>query len=259
VSSTDEFDPAVLVSAWDAQQAAYIADRESRFAIMTEVLRLACGDAPVIVDLACGPGSLSARILRDIPQSRVLAVDFDPLLLDLADRTLTAAYGERVSTVEADLADENWAGVVADALNGATVSAFVSTTALHWLPADALLQVYRTAAGMLPDGGILLNGDHFRFDSRSPLLKRLAADHDQSTQDLSHAAGVPTWEQWWATATARPGASRLTALRRERFAHRESPPDTAVDFHVAALAQAGFTETGTVWQLLDDYVVFGAK
>ncbi|MGB3484671.1 MAG: class I SAM-dependent methyltransferase [Mycobacterium sp.] len=259
MSLTGELDPAELVTAWDDQQAAYIADRESRFRIMVEVVRLSCGEAPVVVDLACGPGSLSARVLQDIPQARVLAVDFDPLLLDLAKRTLTTAYGDRVTTVEADLADTSWAEVVAEILDGASVSAFVSTTALHWLRPEDLIGVYRAAAAMLPKGGILLNGDHFRFDSRSPMLKKLAAAHDDATQARSHAAGALTWDQWWAAASARPGGEALAALRAERFLHRESPPSTAVDFHLAALAQAGFSEVGTVWQLLDDYVAFGVK
>ncbi|OBC04211.1 hypothetical protein A5784_01470 [Mycobacterium sp. 852013-50091_SCH5140682] len=54
-------------------------------------------------------------------------------------------------------------------------------------------------------------------------------------------------------------ATLLAAVRDERFAERPAPPSTAVDFHVSALAQAGFTEVGTVWQLLDDYVVLGVK
>lgn len=259
MSLIDRSDPAALVSAWDQQQAAYIAGRESRFHAIIDVLTLACGETPVVVDLACGPGSLSARVLDAVPRARVLAVDFDPVLLDLATRTLMADHVDRVVTVEADLADSNWTDVVTRALDGQPVSAFVSTTALHWLPPEVLLQVYSAAAEMLPSGGILLNGDHFRFDGRSPVLRRLAADHDTATQERSHAAGAPTWDQWWEAAKAQDGVSALTVTREERFAHREPPPSTAVDFHLAALAQAGFSEIGTVWQLLDDYVVLGVK
>ncbi|MGN7779905.1 methyltransferase domain-containing protein [Mycolicibacterium sp. 22603] len=250
-------DPAALVQAWDDQQSAYIAGRESRFRAITDIVGLACGAEPVIVDLACGPGSLSARILDALPGARVVALDFDPLLLDLATGTLGS--DDRFSVVEADLAGDTWPDAVAAATAGAPISAFVSTTALHWLAPQTLLSVYTAAAEMLSDNGILLNGDHFRFDGRQPTLRRLAEAHDAHTQARAHAAGSATWDQWWATATARDGVADLAALRDERFAHRNPPPTTAVDFHLAALAQAGFAEVGTVWQLLDDYVVMGVK
>lgn len=252
-------EPAALLKAWDVQQAAYIAERESRFRVMVELLELACGDEPVIVDLACGPGSLSARVLEALPQSRLISVDFDPVLLDLAANALQPGYGDRLTIVEADLEDAGWADLVRDALGGRQPSAFVSTTALHWLPPDALMRVYAQAAAMLPVGGILLNGDHFRFDARSPLLRKFAAAHDEATQARAHADGAQSWADWWEAARTRPGVADLAALRDKRFADRPAPPPTAVDFHLAALTQAGFTEVSTVWQLLDDYVVIGVR
>ncbi|XGU19310.1 hypothetical protein ACETU7_30340 [Rhodococcus sp. 3Y1] len=54
-----------LVRQWDDQQAAYIADREKRFDVILDVLELQHAHTPfTVVDLACGPGSLSARILE---------------------------------------------------------------------------------------------------------------------------------------------------------------------------------------------------
>lgn len=252
-------DPAGLLASWDEQQAAYIADREGRFRVMLEVLELSCGEDPLIVDLACGPGSLSARALKALPQARVLALDHDPLLLDIADRALKPAHGDRLTVLDADLDDDNWPELVAEALGGQTPDAFVSTTALHWLMPDALVRVYAATASLLGAGGVLLNGDHFRFDCRSPTLRRLAAAHDETTQRRAHASGAATWDNWWGTARARPGAAPLAALRNQRFANRPSPPSTAVDFHLSALTQAGFAEVDTVWQLLDDYVVLGVK
>lgn len=51
----------------------------------------------------------------------------------------------------------------------------------------------------------------------------------------------------------------MAVERDRRFALRTGTPATAVDFQLAALGQAGFRESGTVWQLLDDYVVYGVK
>lgn len=252
-------DPNTLLASWDDQQAAYIADREGRFRVMVEVLEIACGEAPLIVDLACGPGSLSARLLDALPRAQVLAVDHDPLLLDLAARTLNPVHHERLSILDADLEDDDWSALVSEALGGRTPDAVVSTTALHWLQPDALVRLYAGAASLLTDGGVLLNGDHFRFDARSPALRRFAAAHDEATQQRAQALGTMTWDAWWVAARAQPGAGALAVLRDARFGHRSSSPPTAVDFQLAALAQAGFSEVGTVWQLLDDYVVLGVK
>ena len=70
-----------LLDSWDRQQAAYIAEREARFNAQLDVLALAAGQDFHVVDLACGPGSLSLRILQRFPQARVTAIDLDPLLL----------------------------------------------------------------------------------------------------------------------------------------------------------------------------------
>ena len=62
-----------LVRRWDDQQAAYIADREKRFDVILDVLELQHAHAPfTVVDLACGPGSLSARILEKFEHASVI-------------------------------------------------------------------------------------------------------------------------------------------------------------------------------------------
>ncbi|MDO8185303.1 class I SAM-dependent methyltransferase [Conexibacter sp. JD483] len=248
-----------LLPAWDDQQAAYIADREGRFAIIASLVELHCGPAPLVVDLACGPGSLSARILAALPGARVLGVDHDPLLLELARRELAPRHDGRLTLLDADLEDAGWPAAVRAALGGARPDAIVSTTALHWLFPDRLVRLYGQAAELLADGGGLLNGDHFRFDGRTPTLRALAAAHDTATQQAAWAAGAPSWDAWWERAHAIDGGAALAAERSARFDHRPPPPPTAVDLHLAALAQAGFAEAGTVWQLLDDYVVAGFK
>lgn len=251
--------PARLLPAWDDQQAAYIADREGRFAIIASLVELRCGPAPLVVDLACGPGSLSARLLDALPGARVLGVDHDPLLLELARRELVPRHDGRLTLLDADLEDDGWPAAVRAALGDERPDAIVSTTALHWLAPPRLVELYAQAAALLADGGVLLNGDHFRFDARTPVLRALAAAHDSATQERAWAAGAPDWEAWWEQARAIDGGAALAAERARRFDHRPPPPPTTVDFQLAALAQAGFAEVGTVWQLLDDYVVAGFR
>ncbi|WP_448222997.1 hypothetical protein [Gordonia iterans] len=139
------------------------------------------------------------------------------------------------------------------------VEAVVSTTALHWVAPQELIPLYSQAYELLAPSGILVNGDHFRFDGRDPVIADWSARHDALTQRHAFAAGAPTWDSWWKRLREAPGMSEAVAERDRRFATRTGAPATGVDFQLAALAQAGFTETGTAWQFLDDYVVYGVK
>lgn len=244
-----------LVERWDRQQAAYIAHRESRFEVMLDALELAVGTAVTIVDLACGPGSLAARILTRFPEARVVALDYDPMLLALA-RTHLAAHGDRVRFVDADLVDEHWTGRLADHLEDRP-HAVVSTTALHWLAPSELVDVYSQVRSLLAPGGVLLNGDHFRFDQRTPHIAAWSAQHDSATQQRSFTEGADEWDAWWRLLAADPHIGPVQGERTRRFTGRDASPPTTVEFQLAALRQAGFAESGTVWQLFDDYVVYG--
>ncbi|OLT16976.1 hypothetical protein BJF78_13655 [Pseudonocardia sp. CNS-139] len=63
---------AAWIDRWDAQQTRYIADREERFAVIGDVVAHALGPAgdPVVLDVGCGPGSLSARLAHRLPGAR---------------------------------------------------------------------------------------------------------------------------------------------------------------------------------------------
>src|SRR5579859_4680068 len=123
---------------WDQQQSGYLSDREQRFGIMLDVLEALLPERFVALDLACGPGSISQRLLARFPQARCVAVDFDPVLLMLGQNVLADMQG-RLRWVEADLRDSSWP----DQLGEKQVDAVLSTTALHWLPAESLVQLYR--------------------------------------------------------------------------------------------------------------------
>ncbi|MFF5075804.1 class I SAM-dependent methyltransferase [Actinoplanes sp. NPDC000266] len=240
-----------LLQLWDEQQSAYVAHRENRFQVMLDVLRQH-GDQPRVLDLACGPGAISRRVLEAFPGARVTAVDYDPILLSVAAGALEE-FGDRVRVVDVDLITPDWAG----RFDG--FDAVLTSTALHWLSPDQLLGVYRAVAGLLPPGGILLNADHLRFDDRSPALRDLSARHDEDTQRAAFAAGALGYDAWYAEAAREPGLAALVPVREERFADRPPQPLAPLEFHLAALRAAGFGEAGTVWQYLDDYVVYARR
>lgn len=242
------------LAAWDRQQAAYINRREERFDVMLDVLAQAVPAGALVVDLACGPGSISARVLDRFPGMTCVAVDLDPMLIELGRQAL-AGHGDRVELHEVDLWDPTWTRV----LRGRRPHAVLSSTALHWLPADVLARVYRDAADVLEPGGVLLNADHLRQPAGRPLFEELSRRDDAATQARDHASGALTWDAWFAAIAAHPHFAPLAPERERRYADRPPNPDLGLDFHVAALRAAQFREAGPVWQHLDDYVVLAQR
>lgn len=243
-----------LLERWEQQQAAYVAHRENRFDVMLDVLALHCPPAPTVLDLACGPGSISDRVLARFPEATAVAVDHDPVLARLAEQVL-ADHGGRATVLDVDLAEPGWSDVLA----GRRFDAVLSSTALHWLSPGRLLDVYTELARLLPPGALLMNADHLRFDDRAPTLREVSAAHDRECRRAAFGAGVPDWQQWWAEAALLPDLAELVPLRERRFADRPPQADAPLDLHLAALRTAGFAEVGTVWQYLDDYVVLARR
>jgi SAM-dependent methyltransferase len=230
---------------WDAQQERYIADREERFAVVCDVVESALRDVsqPVILDLGCGPGSLAARLRERLPHATIIGIDSDPLLLGLA----RAHYGSTVTWVDADLAGTDWHEHVP-----AQIHAAVSTTALHWLAADKLAELYQAIGARMIPGGVLVNGDHMGSgDTRIDELAKVVRDRRAAR------AGVvdnEDWRTWWDAIQADPDVAGLAQVRTDRAASHQGNTLTVAE-HANLLRAAGFGSVSPVWQVGDDNVV----
>jgi hypothetical protein len=247
--------PTDLLHRWDRQQGAYIAGREERFETMLRVLELTGGPSPTVLDLASGPGSLTERVLHRFPQATVVATDKDPVLLAIARDTVGTS--DRVTVVDSDLTDPRWA----DGFRAPTFDAVLTSTALHWLSPGDLAQLYLALADLLPRGAVFMNADHLRYDTiATPGLAAIAAADDEDVQAQTFAAGADTWDLWWSAAEALPGYDSAVRERQQRWAGKNAAPrQVTLGFHLAALQSAGFSEVSTVWQRLDDYIVYARR
>src|SRR4051812_5605211 len=205
------------IARWDRQQEVYVPEREERFTVIADAVEAATGRAdPLIVDLGCGPGSLAVRLLARFPNATVVAVDADPLLLELATTAYADLPGLRI--VDTDLRRP---GLPAALGLDRPADAVVSTTALHWIEAAELHLLYAEVHSLLRPGGVLLNGDHLR-DSQ-PGLQALARDLVTLREQREAVAGGDAaaeredWEQWWEAVAGAPelaGAYTRRASRR---------------------------------------------
>jgi trans-aconitate 2-methyltransferase len=186
---------------WDPGQYLRFGDERSRpFFELTA--RIAAEAPSVVVDLGCGPGTLTAALARRWPDAEVRGIDSSAEMIEAA-RALPDAAGLRLSFAEGDVRDFTPDG---------DVDVIVSNAVLQWVP-DHLAVVSRWA-GFLRPGGWLAFGVPANFDQPShraiadlargdrwrPLLDGVALNR-QSTDparyvDLLARAGleVDAWE-----------------------------------------------------------------
>jgi trans-aconitate methyltransferase len=237
---------------WEAQQGLYLPEREPRFGVMIDILCAMVGDAPTVIDLGCGPGSLAQRVADRLPDAHVVAVDADPLLLELG-RQVVGDRGGRIRWVDADLRDSELAKRLG--LNGAADAA-ISTTALHWLSPDELFGLFGRLTHMLRPGAVFINGDHLTFDHDQSRIAIAVKRVREEAAGGPQRPGVETWTEWWAAVEADPALADLVAERRSRWGgHPDYHSPGEATFMSAALKRAGFSEVGTVWQWLDNRVL----
>ncbi|HEY1388047.1 MAG TPA: class I SAM-dependent methyltransferase [Ktedonobacterales bacterium] len=290
--STQQVDWTHWIVRWDAMQTAYLPFREERFSIMLDVVAEIIGDQFVALDLACGPGAISQRLLARFPQAQSIAVDYDPALLALGRGALGNMEG-RLRWVEADLRDPNWI----TQLGETQVDAVLSTTALHWLDAGPLTRLYGQLGALVRPGGIVLNGDHMSYPPHLPTFRKLAEAYvtrrrAQVFGEQNGSAQEEDWRAWWAAFAREPGVESLVVERERRFASVSetrhgtnglaeptkdgSEPSTLTDttekatqfverespiaeVHEAALRDAGFQEVGVIWRNLDDGILLAVR
>ncbi|HET8841672.1 MAG TPA: class I SAM-dependent methyltransferase [Ktedonobacteraceae bacterium] len=240
---------------WDHQQAGYLPTREARFQVMLDALEILVPSPFVALDLACGPGSLSQRLLTRFPQARCLAIDVDPVLLTLGRQALGDLDG-RLTWIEHDLRDPEWNR----SLGVSQVDAVLTTTALHWLRPESLVSLYTRLATLIRPGGLFLNGDHLAFPPSQPGLQKLAQQIGQRQEESIAQRGGENWTQWWAALEQEPELKEQFA-RREQLLHWQDHGETVqtVDLHKAALSNAGFREVDICWQELDNRVLLAIR
>ncbi|MYW67474.1 methyltransferase domain-containing protein [Streptomyces sp. SID8379] len=237
---------------WDRQQEWYMPDREERFRVMLDMVEACVGSEPRVLDLACGTGSITDRLLRRFPRATSVGVDLDPALLAIARGTFEG--DDRVTFVTADLKDPEWTR----ALPYDTYDAVLTATALHWLHAEPLAALYGRLAPLVRDGGVFMNADHM-IDQSTPRINAAERALRHARMDDAKASGAVDWADWWALAAEDPVLAEPTARRFEIYGEHADGETPSVSWHVGALRDAGFGEARAVWRSPSDALVLALK
>lgn len=139
------------MASWDPQQYARFADERAR--PFHELVARIPTTAPVaVVDLGCGPGTLTATLATRYPDAAVLGLDSSPTML----ATAAALATSQLSFQLGDIA--GWRP------QRGSVDVIVANASLQWVPDHAALLPILAAA--LDDGGTLA----FQVPTGGPIL-----------------------------------------------------------------------------------------
>lgn len=257
---------------WDRQQEWYMPDREERFRIMLDMVEACVGSEPRVLDLACGTGSITARLLARFPKAVSTGIDLDPALLTIARGTFGG--DGRVTFVEADLKDPRWP----EPLPYDSYDAVLTATALHWLHSDPLAALYGQVAELVRPGGVFMNADHMSDEStprinaaeraqRHARMDRVRADRvrtDQARTDQARTGqaprdGVLDWAEWWQRAAEDPDLAAPTARRFEIYGDHADGDMPSARWHARVLREKGFGEARPVWCSPSDTLLLALK
>ncbi|MGW2690561.1 class I SAM-dependent methyltransferase [Streptomyces sp. NPDC001296] len=237
---------------WDRQQEWYMPDREDRFRIMLDMVEVFVGDTPRVLDLACGTGSITARLLARFPAATSTGVDLDPALLTIARGTFRD--DDRVTLVEADLKDPDWPA----RLPHDTYDAVLTATALHWLRTDPLQALYGRIAELVRPGGVFMNADHM-IDDTTPRINAAERAHRRERGERALRDGALDWADWWELAAKDPVLAAPTARRFEIYGEHADGETPSAAWHARVLREKGFAEARPVWCSPSDTLLLALK
>ncbi|MFF7978472.1 class I SAM-dependent methyltransferase [Streptomyces sp. NPDC007901] len=237
---------------WDRQQEWYMPDREERFRIMLDMVEALAGTAPRVLDLACGTGSITARLLDRLPDAVSVGVDLDPALLAIAEGTF--AGDDRATFVTADLKDPQWT----TRLPYDSYDAVLTATALHWLHSEPLAALYGQVAGLVRDGGVFMNADHM-IDESTPRINAAERAQRHLRMDQAKASGALDWAEWWQLAAQDPVLAGPTARRFEIYGEHADSDMPSAAWHARVLREKGFGEARPVWCSPSDTLLLAVK
>ena len=122
-----------------------------------------------ILELGCGTGELTLKVLKRYPSAEIVAVDYSPRMLDFARAKIAAAgYAARWTGLEIDFGE--WANNPNFSSLGDKFNACISSLAIHHLEDEMKLKLFERIRESLNAGGCFWNAD--------PLLAESAAMKD---------------------------------------------------------------------------------
>jgi SAM-dependent methyltransferase len=224
---------------WDEMQRRYNPFRQDQLDNILFASGILHRDAPSVLDLGCGPGTIGRLIVSECPGARYFGSDGDPLMLCALYNLLPEC---RERSLKIDLRTTDWTTQFANQFDAVT-----SLTALHWLSRTNLQKLYRSVFAVLKPGGTFVVGDPYDPDDRTE-RERLRAYQDHK---VSRQSG-PSWSEFWDTFFSRYPIRDFHMRYHTQIGYQEpfegNDDGYPLSFHAESLSQAGFDHCAVFWK-----------
>ena len=216
----------------------FIPDRPRQLEVLIRVARSAARTPSRILDLGAGDAVLLECFLDAFPEATGVAVDFSPVMVEMA-RGRLGRFDGRARVTEGDLGSPAWDEGVESPFD-----VVVSGLAIHHLTDDRKRSLYREIFDHLNPGGTFLNCEHVA--SRAPWGQGM---YDDAVS-----------EHLWRRRNDRGEAISFEEVR----AAYVSRPDRAdnvlalVEDQCGWLRETGFQDVDCFWKYLE-LAIFGGR
>ncbi len=198
----------VTPAAYDVEIRRFIPGYDAMLDEVAEAIAEQVGDAPHVIDLGAGTGSLTERIARRLPRARFTLIDIDPSMLAQAAGRL-ADVADRVTLTEASFDDALPA-----------CDAIVAGFALHHVHDPAAKgALFARIHDALRPGGVLAIADAMVGDAGpfAEVVRRRWAAHLVASGD-AEAQAFARFDEWAKEDRYFPVADELVRLADAGFA-----------------------------------------
>ncbi|MFF7995589.1 class I SAM-dependent methyltransferase [Kitasatospora xanthocidica] len=159
-------------------------------------------DGIAMVELGCGPGFTTEKILELLPETRITAVEIDPLLVETARERLARPFGDRLDIVEGSIMDT---GLPSDSYDFA-----LTRLVLEHLP-DPVAAVREVTRILKPGGrAVFVDNDFEMHLMTSPHIPALGELYDAYCRSRVDEGGNPTIGRELPGVLRRGGLSAIT-------------------------------------------------
>ncbi|MBX6362698.1 MAG: class I SAM-dependent methyltransferase [Gemmatimonadetes bacterium] len=177
----------IRIDDYDQRIRTFVPGYEEMLRRTAETLRLLDATSPAVVDLGTGTGALARCCLDVAPRARIVGIDDDPAMLELA-RARLGGQGD-VELVHGDFL----------LTPPPPADAIVACIALHHIPTpEAKRALYRRCAAVLRPGGVLASADYFpaRLERLAALQRGAWLEHLERTYPRADAeAYLDAWAE----------------------------------------------------------------
>jgi len=232
--SSDPFEE--LAPIYDAVFPAVVPKYAEAHDVLLSMLPFGSGDSVHILELGCGTGELTRKLVEHFSAARISALDVSPSMLREAVRKLRP-FEERVDLLQRDLTDPAWHEGFED------VDAVVAAYTLDYLPLDVHERLVSQVFDLLVPGGRFVScefiepedprvGDVFR-NLEYQLISRQVAQKRVSEENIKILVGL-------AESGPKHHVVRISSL-------------------LEWLRKAGFDRVDTPWRFFNFVIASGRK